>query len=63
MTVTNNGNLEKLLNYIVEDKLYENYKKYLHNKSDSRRKFLVTEDGWAKYKKEHHPLANTSEDM
>ena len=63
MTDTNNSKVVKLLTWIVEDKLWTNYKLDLQHKSDSTHTYWVNDEGWKEYKKQNHPLANRTEEM
>lgn len=53
------SNIEKLLSWSVEERLYKKYTQSLKEKSDKKTTYFPTPEGWAKYKLLHHPLSDS----
>jgi len=45
-------NMEKILKYLLDDKLYEDYLKSLDSKTGGGFTFFPTPEGWKEYKKD-----------
>ncbi len=52
-------NIEKLLTWSVEERLYRKYTNSLKAKSTKKITYTSSPEGWAKYKLLHHPLSDT----
>lgn len=54
--MTTFAQIQKMLDFIINDILYEHYKEELKNKSSPGHYYFPTPEGFDDYKKLHHPI-------